>query len=297
MVHWLRQGAKLDVPEWLATNRDDMYWEGLVGKPEVKHRTSGLRFATRNLEVQGAATSFVDVRPVESRPSCWRALSATGQLISFSSTDGTILTSTPLNDLGFDITAETGFCLSPDDQFAVVSQASGPNAALAALHTSSTVRKFSRGDYHPENSHFPTAFFLHDGKMHLIAASDWNRLDLYDPATGNLLSERGPTHYISKERPPRCLDYFHGGLSVSPDHQHVVDNGWVWHPVGALRAWNLPAWLRNPWESEDGPTSWNLAWRDYFGDGPVCWINAATLAFWGWGKDDDWLVPAAVLEE
>ncbi|WP_294399903.1 hypothetical protein [Prosthecobacter sp.] len=220
-------------------------------------------------------------------------MSTTGRLVLFSTQETKILASVPLEDLGFEITGETGFCISPDNEFAVVSQASGPNAALVNVKTGKIISKLSRGDYHCENSHFPVAFFRNEDRTYLIAASDWNRLDLYDPATGKVLSERGPTCYVNKERPPHYLDYFHGGLCVSPDQQFVVDNGWVWHPMGFLRAWNLPAWLNNEWESEDGPTYRDLACREAW-DEPVCWINNFTLASWGWG-DEEWMVPAAVL--
>lgn len=176
----------------------------------------------------------------------------------------------------------------------MVYHTTGPNAALINAQTGKTIRKLSRGD-HYLNTGFPIAFFVHEGSTFLIAASDWNRLDIYEPSTGRLLTERSPTSYVNDQRPPHYLDYCHGSLSVSPQHEFVVDDGWVWHPVGILRSWNLSAWLSNVWESEDGPTVKELAQRDYFWNGPVCWIHNTTLAFWGWGRDDDWLVPAAVL--
>ena len=53
--------------------------------------------------------------------------------------------------------------------------------------------------------------------------------------------------------------------------------------------------MHNVWESEDGSSSRDLVTREYYWDGPVCWIDNSTIAFWGWGRDDDWLIPAAVL--
>lgn len=282
-------------PAWLAKNRDEVYWDGIRGAPAVKHRESGLSFANRDLELGDEWGNFVDARPVFGSPSCWRALSSKGKLVLLSTQEPRVIHSLTLEDLGFEITAETGLCLSPDNKFAVLTQASGPNAALINVETGKTIKKLSRGDYHFENSHFPVSFFRQKGKTCLIAASDWNRLDIYDPSSGEVLSERGPTRYENKERPAHYLDYFHGGLSISPDDQFIADNGWVWHPVGGIRSWSLKAWMDNKWESEDGPTSRTLAWRDYYWDGPVCWIDSVTLAYWGWGRDDEWLVPAVVL--
>ena len=282
-------------PEWLALNRDKIYWLGICGTPEVKRRQIGLSFATRDLGLRDIKEPFVDVRPVFDAPNWWQGLSLTGKLVQFCTQDAKIITAVSLEDIGFEITAETGLCLSPGNQFAVLSQASGPNAALIDVGTGKTIKKLSRGDYHCENSHFPVAFFRHSAKTYLIAASDWNRLDLHDPASGKVLSERGPTCHVNNERPPHYLDYFHGALSISPDHQLAVDNGWVWHPMGVLRAWNLPAWLQNQWESEDGATTRDLACREIW-DSPVCWIDNSILAYWGWG-DDEWLLPEVVLTD
>lgn len=67
----------------------------------------------------------------------------------------------------------------------------------------------------------------------------------------------------------------------------------MWHPWGCVWTWSLERWLSdNVWESEDGPTRKRLVDRSYFWDGPLCWIDDATVAIWGWGHDDEWLVPA-----
>ncbi len=281
--------------EWISKNRNEVYWDGIRGSPEVKHRTTDMCFLVSEVQAGEKWGDLVDAQPCLGRPGCWLTLSKTGKLMLFSSADSSWVEVCRLPELKFEITAETAICVSPENDFAVVSEASGPNAALVEVASGRLIKELSRGDYHPQNSHFPVAFFKHEGSLLLIAGSCWNRLDIYDPVSGDLLSERGPTNYVNNERPPHYLDYFHGSLRVSPDAQTVVDNGWVWHPVGGLRSWNLPAWLSNPWESEDGPTSRNLVWRDYFWDGPLCWINNTTLVFWGWGRDDDWLVPAAVV--
>ena len=52
-------------------------------------------------------------------------------------------------------------------------------------------------------------------------------------------------------------------------------------------------WIdENPWESEDGISRKSLCWRDYFWGGPICWVSERTLAVWGYGRDDEWLIPA-----
>jgi hypothetical protein len=282
-------------PSWLEGFRDKVYQVEVLGQPEVQRRDSRLRFTSGDLTLEGELDPFVDVRPVLGQPSCWHALSSTGKIVQFSSRDASILASTVLQDPGFAITAQTALCVSPDGDCAVVSEVSGSNAALVDLRTGKTIRKLSRGDYCVKHSHYPVAFFRDEGKTYLIAGSDWNRLDIYDPTSGAVLSERIAPEYVSGQtRPTRCLDFFHGGLSISPDHRFVVDNGWGWHPVGILRSWSPHAWLHNEWESEDGPTSVNLSWRENYLNGPFCWIDNVTLVVSGWGRGEGWLDQAVM---
>ena len=112
---------------------------------------------------------------------------------------------------------------------------------------------FQRGEYHHEVSPFGVAFCEHVGRTLLIHATDWNRLDITDPRTGELLTQREPTSYKQGEsRPEHYLDYFHGALYLSPDGAWIADDGWAWHPTGAVNWWSLTRWLsENVWESED----------------------------------------------
>jgi WD40 repeat protein len=283
-------------PSWLERFRDKVYRIEVLGQPEVQRRDSTLRFTRRDLTLEGELDPFVDVRPVLGQPSSWYALSSTGRIVQFSSHDASILASTVLEDPGFAITAQTALCVSPDGNCAVVSEASGSNAALVDLQTGKTIRKLSRGDYCVEYSHFPVAFFRDEGKTNLIAGSDWNRLDIYDPTSGAVLSERIAPEYVSGQTlPPRYLDFFHGGLSISPDHRFVVDNGWCWHPMEVLRSWSLHAWRHNEWESEDGPTCVELTSRLTELNSPVCWVDNVTLAVSGWGREGAGLDQAVML--
>ncbi len=173
----------------------------------------------------------------------------------------------------------------------------GRYGLIVDLETGRATMLLDRGDYHEDVSHFSIAFFSSDGRTLLVHATGWNRLDISDPATGELLTPRGPTSYIEDEpRPAHYLDYFHCQLTVSPDHQWIVDNGWVWHPYGVMTAWNLWRWFtENVWEAEDGPSLRTLCARGYYWDGPLCWIDATTLAVWGYGEDDKSLLPAVRL--
>ncbi|MGH8991822.1 MAG: hypothetical protein ACRDZ7_09890 [Acidimicrobiia bacterium] len=68
----------------------------------------------------------------------------------------------------------------------------------------------------------------------------------------------------------------------------MLDDGWVWHPVGMPRAWDIRRWLTaNVWESEDGPSCAMFAHREYHWDSPMCWVNERLVAIWGLGTDDE----------
>lgn len=78
------------------------------------------------------------------------------------------------------------------------------------------------------------------------------------------------------------MDYFHGQLVVSPDGNWVADNGWIWHPMGAIATWNLDRWLtENVWESEDGPSRRALWWGKYDWNDSICWLNEHEIGITG----------------
>ncbi|HEY4263154.1 MAG TPA: hypothetical protein VGM98_23530 [Schlesneria sp.] len=186
----------------------------------------------------------------------------------------------------FDLDDECVLRCSPNGDYGAIYQASDRLGVVFEISTGTITAQLNRGEYRPENSYFPIAFFQHEGRTLLVTATDWNKLDVIDPATGVVITERS----LSSDQ---NLNYFHAQLLVSPDGQWIVDNGWVWHPVGIVRSWSLGAWIeQNPFESEDGLSVRELTTRAYYWDGPICWIDAATVGIWGWGRDDDWLIPA-----
>ncbi len=280
---------------WWTAHGDDIGCQGAVGSPEVRERATGLEFEHEDVALSLHA-ELVDMHACAgSAPAVW-VLVADGALLRIDLATAAVTLALALADLGFDVNAGCGLCLSPVDDYCAVYEASGSRGAVVDLRDGRVVRRLHRGAYRPQNSLFPVAFARRDGRTLLVVGSDWNRLDLVDVAAERVLSERAfaPSEGDAS-RPSRCLDYFHGSLSVSPDGAWIVDSGWVWAPAGIVRAWSLDRWRDNPWESEDGPSLRRLATRDYYWDGPVCWVDEATVALWGWGHDDEWLVPAALL--
>ncbi len=192
-------------------------------------------------------------------------------------------------------TATPVLAASPDGRFAAVCNRRGRRRGVVFDLTSGDVTMVldHEGSSHSA-SPFPISFFEHGGRTLLVHATAWNRLDISDPGSGALLTSRpAVSHRATREDPPHFLDYFHGTLLPSPDGGWIADDGWIWHPVGLVATWDLRRWVTdNVWESEDGPSRRTHCPRDYFWDGPQCWVGPSRLAVWGFGEDDDWMIPA-----
>jgi hypothetical protein len=184
---------------------------------------------------------------------------------------------------------------SSDGAFAAVVNDYGRYGRLVDLGSGDVTLALDGGGYHQGTVPFSFAFANVHGRPVAIHRTDWNRLDVTNPSTGQPLTDRGPTSFRrGEQRPEHYLDYFHGALYVSPNCEHIVDDGWVWHPVGVPTAWRLDRWLSdNAWESEDGPTKKDLCARDYCWDHAMTWIDERRVAVGGIGDDDTAMVDGA----
>jgi WD40 repeat protein len=172
---------------------------------------------------------------------------------------------------------------SADGKYAAIVVDRGTEGVVVEVSTGRLTMRLNGGDYHADTVPFSACFLRFQGRDVLVHRTEWNRLDVSDPATGEALTERD-----TDTEPERHLDYFHGQLIPSPDGSRLLDDGWVWHPVGIPRAWSVADWLRgNAWESEDGPSAVNLTMREDWNT-PVCWIGNRHVALWGlasWDED------------
>jgi hypothetical protein len=184
---------------------------------------------------------------------------------------------------------------SSDGSFAAVVNDYGRFGEVFDLRTGAVTMALDNQGEEPETVPFSLAFARSRGRDVVIHRTGWNRLDVSDPATGTLLTERPtPTQTESERSPEHYLDYFHGAVRVSPDGQQVVDDGWVWHPIGFPTVWSLERWITdNVWESEDGPTRIELCDREYYWNRPVIWIDSVRVAVEGIGGSDTTMRPGA----
>jgi hypothetical protein len=178
--------------------------------------------------------------------------------------------------------------LSASGHYAAVVNDYGSRGTVIDLRTGQATMSLDGEDGLARTVPFALAFARHEDRDVVVHRTDWNRLDVSDAATGELLTSRPRPEVKAGERPPQhYLDYFHGALHVSPDGRWIADDGWVWHPVGVPTVWDLRRWLdENPWESEDGPTLQSLCWRTSAWNEPVCWVSSTHVAVFGIGPDE-----------
>ena len=266
----------------LAERAGDMaFVDGVRGAPEVRVRASGLVLERREVALPAGIDLGAAVpEPLGERD--WLAIDG-GALVRFRLGD-------PATERVCALGAPTGLRVhaAPGGRFAAVVEQHGVRGVVVDLATGAVTMGLARGDYHTSNTDFSLAF-VEDGTRTLVVhATDWNRLDMSDAATGALLTARE----LTRERE---LNYFHGGLTVSPDGRWLVDDGWVWHPSGCMQRVDVRRWLDDPWESDDGDSLAMLRSHDDIWDAPRCFADDRRLVTWGLGGELRWMPDAAVI--
>jgi hypothetical protein len=270
---------------------------GCRGEPRIHIRPEIFNSTLKNSALPKEIGTVVDIAPINQETrSVWLMLAESGAIIRWDADTGDWL------HLGaVDVPAEpeheawAGHVLrrrlhaSGNGNFVAVVNDFGHYGQVVDLRSGKLTLAFDGGDYHSRTVPLSFAFAEAHGRVIAIHRTQWNRLDISDPATGELLTDRDPTGYQYGD--PRCLDYFHGALSVSPGGAHIADNGWQWGPVGIPSAWNIDRWLSdNVWESEAGPTKVYMCQRAYYWNEAITWIDEKHIAVGGIGGDAIWMI-------
>jgi hypothetical protein len=193
-----------------------------------------------------------------------------------------------LNDNNHSCNSKFRLHSSFDGKYAAVVIDHGQIGMLIETSCGRIITHLNGGNYFEETVPFSACFIQFEGQNLLIHRTAWNRLDVTDPVSGKIITNRLIAPYDSAEkRPEHYLDYFHGKLIPSPNNNQLFDDGWVWHPLSIPRTWSIKQWLTTyPWESENGDSiidfplgdDWNI---------PACWIDDQRIASWGipiWDK-------------
>ncbi|MFO0807646.1 MAG: hypothetical protein U0746_03400 [Gemmataceae bacterium] len=276
---------------------------GVRGKPEVRTRSEPFDGELRKTALPNDVGTIVDIAHVgRDGRSSWLMLAEDGRLTRFDADTGAwahlavaTVPAEPDHDPWMGHTLKRRLHASAGGEFAAVVHNYGRYGQIIDLRSGKVTLALDGGDYHSETVPFSFAFADVHGRVVAVHRTAWNRLDVSDPSTGVLLTEREPTSYrTGEERPEHYLDYFHGALHVSPSGARIVDDGWVWHPFGVPMAWGLEHWLSgNVWESEDGSTMKSLCGRAYYWDHAMTWLDDNRVAVGGIGDDDNVMIGGA----
>jgi hypothetical protein len=264
----------------------------VLSAPAVAERTTRLSFQHEMLRVPTALGA--PLRDLVALPgsdaSRWVAVTTTGRLAVIDLTAKTSSVVADLDGAGVDPAQDLDVVASPDGKLAVVVEARGASGVVVDLETGDITMLLDRGEP-ARAARYPVAFAAAGERVVLVAASAWNRLQAYDPRTGDPVVRRP-----SGESQEHQLEYASSGLSVSPDGAWLVDNGFTAEGAGLVSAFALGRWLDgNPWEPEDGPSKRYLCQRWDYWDGPVAWIDRDTLAVFGYGPSRVSMIPAVIL--
>lgn len=276
----------------------EIYAQDRLGDPQILVRPTSLRFDHQDIAMDIALpASVVSVQPMTTGVTGeWLALLSSGHIAAIDLGHTTYRILYHVAPQTLTIGENSRLILDRQERFVAIVTDGGQHGIVIDLIRSQVTVQLDRGDYYSNLTSFPAAFFEKDGQTYLVHGTAWNRLDISDPNTGMLLTERDTGGKNDKQRPDHYLGYFHSGLSISPSGRWIAEDGWVWSPFGRTRLWDLQQWFKNNvWESEDGDSLHYVNQRGYVWDTAMCWIDANTLAVWGFGNDDQWLIPAVVL--
>lgn len=275
----------------------DDFCDGVVGEPEILERKSTLSFSHQIVKLEALLQSdILSIKPKHGvQTSIWIALLTSGEIVQLDLSQSSIQNIATIPHDAFDLSQKTTLHLASNNRFIAIVHDVGSDGIIFDLSTQQITMTLNRGTYHAKETPFPIAFFDSGNDVLVVHGTDWNRLDISDPQTGKLLTERHPIPYRRGEtRPEHYLDYFHSQLFISPNAKWIAEDGWVWHPVGISRVWQLDHWLtKNIWESEDGASIKTFTRREYHWNAPLYWANDTTLVIWGIGDDDCCMIPAA----
>lgn len=278
--------------------------DGTRGKPEIIVRPEAITSDLKETQLPADFGTVLDIAPIEcDSQSRWLLLSETGELCEFYADTGTwkrlaaiTLQCEPDHEPWCGHALRHRLHVSPSGRFAAVVNDFGKSGQVVDLSREKSTIELNCDNYHSDTVPFSFAFLKSGERDLFIHRTAWNRLDISDPLAGKIMTERtiAVENDPKKKRPEHDLNYFHGAIYLSPDGDYIVDDGWVWHPVGVVTRWSVKRWLaENVWESEDGPSIGTLCCRDYYWNAAIVWVDEKRVAVGGIGEDDNEIIDGA----
>ena len=271
------------------------YQKRIGGEPEIRVRPEPFNQTLKTTSLPKQPGAVVDIAPVNhSSQSVWMMLADNGDIFRFNADTGhyaqVARSSVPAepDQTVWNTTARQRIHASNGGEFIAVVNDYGRYGQIIDVRTGKVTLNLDGGDYRQYTVPLSFAFVEVSTGVIAIHRTAWNRLDFSNPVNGSLLSERHVGYESEDEkRPDHYLDYFHGALYVNPSCTRIVDDGWIWAPVGVPQCWSLDRWFsENVWESEDGPSKKDICARHSYWDNAMCWLDDNKVVISGIGDDD-----------
>ncbi len=190
------------------------------------------------------------------------------------------------SDGGFDPAAESSI-YTMDDIIVVVNNYKKHGFILN--RTENYLLHFSRTDYYAAISKYPIALFKNEkGQPHLIYGVDWNRLQIANLTTRQVLTatkslievdaEQQHFDFYKKHKEdnklfwPSEYDYFYGKLLMSPNGEKFLSAGWVWGSYDCCKIYDLADFISNPRISDETIGFWEN------NNNAICFVDNETIA-------------------
>ncbi|GAA0582893.1 hypothetical protein HPO96_08880 [Kribbella sandramycini] len=251
----------------------------IVGQPEVLHRD---RPIGGHLSAEPAYLAVANDRCLAPHGDGWLVFTGT-YLMTLDGKSHRLKLPKEDKNTGHPQTEGPALHVSADGRFAAVAWDHGRYGRVVDLTTGRVTVGLDRGDERTFASAFPCAF-LPDGT--LVAGTAWNRLDLFDPATGALLTPR-----VVEQSDRRY--HWHGRLHVSPTGEWIVDDGMNFGWQGEPKVHDVPAWRGGDVYSTEH-SRWLCTRPDVYGL-PIAWVDDTTVAIQGVGDNDEAIVDGVQL--
>ncbi|MGW6446332.1 hypothetical protein [Lentzea sp. NPDC055074] len=235
---------------------------GWKGTPEVRHDD---RFVAGTVRTESCDLSPLDDRCLVLVRDGWLMLTAQGLAGS-----GGARHEVPLEQA-------SALHASADGRYAAAVHDHGQKAVVLDARSGDVLLRLDRGGYHVEETAYPLAFLPGD---RVVAATAWNRLDVFALPTGELLTEREPRGRL-----------FEGRLTLSPGGRWLLGDRWAWGPAGVPEVVDLEAWQRDGGE----PDGERLAQRWYAWGQPAAWVSEDVVAVQRLGEDDLLMIDGVAL--
>ncbi|MCP3921590.1 MAG: hypothetical protein GY714_03300 [Desulfobacterales bacterium] len=282
------------------TELSDLYLESIEGKPGIKiDINNNLFFKHRVISIDKLTDTEIlfSIAMENNKKEEYLFLTAQNQLIKIDF-ETLKIHELPhiLADSKIDFTKNVEMKLSKDCKLLAVYNLFGQYGMVYDLESMTELIELDRGDYHVDVTPFTFAFHQYKCKTLIITSTDWDMIDVIDPESKQILTKRK-----WEELPEDRSEEMHGAefrssVYISPNGNWIVEDGWLWHPIGRIIRWDLNQWIENnKWEADDGKSIEILRDAEYSWGNPVSWIDDDNLLVWGYGNDDDYMLASAVI--